>query len=124
MPKHLGEPHDCEFLGVGQHFAARGLHARSCNAHDAHARQSCTQHLDQCGTEAVSRGLARHQGDHGRRPRSRIGRRDSRGHAALAYRMMLRVERPMKSIIGWISGCVVAASRRRTSASSSVSSKR
>ena len=84
MPQHLGEPHDGELLGVGQRFAARSTHPRPRDAHDAHARQPRTQHIDQGGTEVVSRGLARHQGDHGRRPRSRIGRRDGRGHGSLA----------------------------------------
>jgi hypothetical protein len=86
MRHHFGEPHDRERLDVVPGLAAGGAHLRPGDAGELRLREASPQLVDQRGAEQISRGFAGNQCDAQRGlPRQRT---------------RLRVDSPMKSIMG------------------------
>ncbi len=63
MSQHLDEAHDRKFLDGVQRVTAYGLHAHAGNTFELRIGKQFTQRFDQAGTEQISGGLARDDGD-------------------------------------------------------------
>ncbi len=117
VPHDLGETHDREFVGRYPGLTARLHHARSGHAECTQRRLPRVQCAQQSAAEVVARGLA---GDERDIYRSRAtGRGDDGTLAHAPQRTRLRVDCGMKSTSNCTSGWSLAASVRRSTASSS-----